>query len=114
MADRQRLVLEGEVTSKATPSALAWVQRLPSSGAFGAAVAALVTLIVFSIVAPNFLSPTAIVAILAIAAEIGIVALGVTLLMTAGEFDLSVGSVLGLSALTVPLLMNAGLPALVA
>ncbi len=37
-------------------------------------------------------------------------ALGVTLLMIGGEFDLSVGSVLGLSALLVPLLVLRGLP----
>ncbi len=49
---------------------------------------------------------------MAIAAEAGIVAFGVTLLMIAGEFDLSVGSVLGLSALSVPLMMSVGVPAL--
>lgn len=114
-ANRLRRVFEGELTTKAAPSAAGeWLRGIPSSGAFGAALAALVTAVVFTIVAPNFLSPTAIAAMLAIAAEIGIVALGVTLLMTAGEFDVSVGSVLGLSALSVPLLMTAGVPALLA
>jgi len=46
-----------------------------------------------------------------VAAELGIVAMGITLLMIAGEFDLSVGSVLGASAVAVPYLVaNAGVP----
>lgn len=102
------------MTSRTRADAGAWLRRAPSTGAFGAAVAALVTVVVFTVAAPNFLSPTAVIAMLAIAAEIGIVALGVTLLMTAGEFDLSVGSVLGLSALSVPLLMSVGVPAVIA
>lgn len=90
------------------------IRGLAERSAFGAAMAGLVTFAAFVIIAPNFLSANAITSILAIAAELGIVAVGVTLLMIGGEFDLSVGSVLGLSALSVPLLMSFGLPAILA
>jgi simple sugar transport system permease protein len=50
-----------------------------------------------------------------LAADIGIVAVGVTLLMIGGHFDLSVGSVLGLSSfIGVYLVTDLGLPAPVA
>lgn len=75
----------------------------------GAAIACIVTFLVFAIWAPNFVSVIAMQAALTIAAELGIVAIGVTLLMIGGEFDLSVGSVLGLAALTVPLLVQHGI-----
>ena len=87
-------------------------RRIPESSSFGAAIAAVVALVVFTVIAPNFLSGASVAAILAIAAEVGIIAFGVTLLMIAGEFDLSVGSVLGLSALSVPLMMSIGIPAI--
>ncbi len=44
-----------------------------------------------------------------LSAELGIVAIGVTVLMIAGEFDLSVGSVFGPVSGVAVLLMNAGL-----
>jgi simple sugar transport system permease protein len=90
------------------------LRSLVERSAFGAAMAGLVTFVAFVIIAPNFLSANSVTSILAIAAELGIVAVGVTLLMIGGEFDLSVGSVLGLSALSVPLLMSFGLPAILA
>jgi simple sugar transport system permease protein len=86
--------------------------ELTQASAFGAAIAAVIAVVVFTIIAPNFLSTQSLSAILAIAAEAGIVAFGVTLLMIAGEFDLSVGSVLGLCALSVPLMMSVGVPAI--
>lgn len=90
------------------------LQQLTQASAFGAAIAGLITFVVFMIIAPNFLTAPSLSAVLAIAAEAGIVAFGVTLLMIAGEFDLSIGSVLGLSALSVPLMMSAGIPAVLA
>ena len=89
-----------------------YLRQLSQASAFGAAIAAVIAVVVFAIIAPNFLSARSLSAILAIAAEAGIVAFGVTLLMVAGEFDLSVGSVLGLCALSVPLMMSVGVPAL--
>jgi simple sugar transport system permease protein len=63
---------------------------------------------VFAFIAPSrddFLGRGNLVGIGSIAAELGIVAMAVTLLMIAGHFDLSVGSVLGLSSLLVPYLI---------
>jgi simple sugar transport system permease protein len=77
----------------------------PETGAlFGAAV----MFFVFAFIAPSrddFLGRGNLVGIGSIAAELGIVAMAVTLLMIAGHFDLSVGSVLGLSSLLVPYLI---------
>ncbi len=55
---------------------------------------------------PAFLSPTNLSNMFAFIPEFGIVALGMTLLLTAGVFDLSVGSVFGFSALIMYMLVN--------
>jgi simple sugar transport system permease protein len=71
--------------------------------------------VVFSIIAsPNFLTPRSMASTFTLAAELGIVAMGVTMLMIGGEFDLSVGSVLGVSSVTVPWLAERGVPVAVA
>ena len=58
----------------------------------------------FTIGDPRFLSPLNVSNILAFLPELGIIALGMTLLMTAGEFDLSVGAVFSLGPVTVMML----------
>ncbi|HEV8685877.1 MAG TPA: ABC transporter permease [Gaiellaceae bacterium] len=77
----------------------------PETGAlFGAAV----MFVIFAFIAPSsdtFTSRIALSGLLSITAELGIVAMAVTLLMIAGHFDLSVGSVLGFSSFIVPYLM---------
>ncbi len=65
-------------------------------------MATLCVFLVFTIWAPYFLTTQSIASTLTLTAELGIVAMGVTLLMIAGEFDLSVGSVLGISSVLVP------------
>ncbi|MBV8568555.1 MAG: ABC transporter permease, partial [Methylobacteriaceae bacterium] len=81
------------------------------------AVAAVVILfIVFTILSPS-LFPTKLtyISIMAVAAELGIVSIGVTLLMIGGHFDLSVGAVLGLTSyVAVVLMRDLGLPPIVA
>jgi simple sugar transport system permease protein len=77
----------------------------PETGALFGAVAMFV---IFAFIAPSrdlFLERSNLTGIASIAAELGIVAMAVTLLMVAGHFDLSVGSILGLSSLLVPYLM---------
>ncbi len=64
--------------------------------------------IVFYMLEKEFLSTENIEVILAIAPELGIVVLGVTMLMIAGEFDLSVGSVFGLSPIVYDKLLEMG------
>jgi simple sugar transport system permease protein len=60
----------------------------------------------FSLANPTFLSPLNISNMLAFLPELGIMALGMTLLLTAGEFDLSVGAVFALGPVLVMLLVQ--------
>jgi simple sugar transport system permease protein len=55
---------------------------------------------------PLFLTTETFVSIGSVAAELGIVAVGMTLLMIGGHFDLSVGAVLGLTSFAVVSLIN--------
>ena len=57
----------------------------------------------FSLANPDFLSPLNISNMMAFLPELGIMALGMTLLLTAGEFDLSVGAVFALAPVIVML-----------
>jgi simple sugar transport system permease protein len=71
-------------------------------------VAALAILfIVFSVLSPD-LFPTiqTYISVMAVAAELGIVSIGVTLLMIGGHFDLSVGAILGLTSYFAVVLMR--------
>lgn len=56
-----------------------------------------------------FLSPANLRGILSLFPELAIMALGFGLLMTAGEFDLSIGSVFGLTPMVVCILVDTGL-----
>ena len=79
--------------------------RRPESGVV---MAALTIFIFFALFAPFFLTINVMSNILLLSAELGMVAVGVTMLMVSGEFDLSVGSVLGLGAGLVVVMLNAG------
>lgn len=57
-----------------------------------------------------FLSAENIRGVLGILPEMGLVAIGVTILMICGEFDLSVGSVFALTPMTIAILLNAEIP----
>ena len=70
-----------------------------------------VVVVIFFIIAPDFLSKENITVILETAPELGIVAAGITVLMICGEFDLSVGSVFGLAPIFTASVMNWGVPA---
>ncbi|WP_164769100.1 ABC transporter permease, partial [Mesorhizobium sp. M7A.F.Ca.US.005.03.2.1] len=75
---------------------------------FSSLVILIVLLAVFAIADANFLSPLNISNMMAFLPELGIIALGMTLLLTAGEFDLSVGAVFGLAPVVVMLLVQNG------
>jgi simple sugar transport system permease protein len=81
------------------------------------ALAAVVVLfIVFTTLSPD-LFPTKLtyISLMSVAAELGIVSIGVTLLMIGGHFDLSVGAVLGLTSyVAVVLMRDYGMPPIVA
>jgi simple sugar transport system permease protein len=75
-------------------------------------VASLVILVVvlagFSLANPAFYSPRNLTNMLAFMPELGIIALGMCLLLTAGEFDLSVGAVFGFVPCAVMILVQQG------
>jgi len=87
----------------------AWPKAL-TSPEFSSFVILCVVLAGFSIANDRFLSPLNVSNMMAFLPELGIIALGMTLLLTAGEFDLSVGAVFALGPVIVMLLVqNAGL-----
>jgi simple sugar transport system permease protein len=75
-------------------------RRLSETPTSGAAVGFLAVFLFFAFSAPStFLSHGSFSSILSSQAVPGIAAIGITLLMISGEFDLSVGSILGVSSL---------------
>lgn len=80
-------------------------------GEVGVIAALIVLVALFYFLQPAFLSDRNIRAILQVVSFVGIIAIGQTMLLVTGEFDLSVGSVAGLSAVVAAKLMTAvGLP----
>lgn len=79
---------------------------------FGPLVLLIVELVVFTALEPRFLSTGNISNLLAFTPELGMIALGMTMLMTSGEFDLSVGSVFGFSAVIMWTIYNAEISSL--
>lgn len=88
------------------------VRKLIARPEFGPFVLLILEIIVFQTLNHNFLSPQNISNTLAFTVELGLIALAMTLLMTSGEFDLSVGSVFGFSAVLMWTLFNAGVTSL--
>ena len=74
---------------------------------FGPLILLVLMLIVFTSINPAFLSLTNISNALTFTVELGLIALAMTLLMTAGEFDLSVGSLFGFTPVVMWALFNA-------
>ncbi len=84
------------------------VQRVVARPEFGPLVLLIVEIVVFWGINPDFLSPQNISNTLAFTVELGLIALAMTLLMTSGEFDLSVGSVFGFAPVLMWTLFNSG------
>ena len=76
-------------------------------GEVGVIAALLLLVAFFYFVQPAFLSERNLRAILNVTSFVGIIAIGQTMLLVTGEFDLSVGSVAGLSAVVAAKLMTA-------
>jgi simple sugar transport system permease protein len=88
------------------------LQRLLVRPEFGPFVLLAVELAAFWAINHDFLSPQNISNTLAFTVELGLIALAMTLLMTSGEFDLSVGSVFGFSPVLMWTLFNGGFTSL--
>jgi simple sugar transport system permease protein len=82
------------------------LQKLVSKPEFGPLVLLLLEIAVFTAWSSAFLSPGNISNLLAFTPELGMITLGMTLLMTAGEFDLSVGSVFGFAPIIMWTIYN--------
>jgi len=76
-------------------------------GEVGVIAALLLMVAFFSALEPAFLSARNIRAILNVVSFVGIIAIGQTILLVSGEFDLSVGSVAGVSAVIAAKMMTA-------
>ncbi|MGA8585307.1 MAG: ABC transporter permease [Roseiarcus sp.] len=79
-----------------------------SAPEFGPFVLLVLELAIFYAINPEFLSVLNIGNTLTFTVELGLIALAMTLLMTAGEFDLSVGSLFGFAPVVMWTLYNAG------
>jgi simple sugar transport system permease protein len=99
MSDRTTALAPG-----ATSSGL--VRAFIAKPEFGPLVLLVLMLIVFTSINPTFLSLTNIGNALTFTVELGLIALAMTLLMTSGEFDLSVGSVFGFAPVVMWTLFN--------
>src|ERR1700730_18419565 len=84
-----------------------FLQRFISRPEFGPLVLLIVEIVGFAALAPAFLSEGNISNLLAFTPELGMITLGMTLLMTSGEFHLSVGSVFGFAPVIMWTLYNA-------
>jgi simple sugar transport system permease protein len=84
------------------------MRRLIARPEFGPFVLLVVELVVFTAINPDFLSAQNISNTLAFTVELGLIAMAMTLLMTSGEFDLSVGSLFGFSPVLMWTLFNSG------
>lgn len=95
---------------------LAMLRHHPDRGLLLSSVAMLVVLVVvFSIVARSFFSTTVIINVANQMAIYIIAGVGMTIVMTLGGIDISIGSVIGLTATCMGILMSdMGVPALVA
>ncbi|MDL2409131.1 ABC transporter permease [Rhizobium calliandrae] len=85
------------------------LQRFVSKPEFGPFVLLVLELVIFWSFNSDFLSLQNISNTLSFTVELGLIALAMTLLMTAGEFDLSVGSVFGFSAVLMWTVYNGNL-----
>ncbi|MDW4499950.1 ABC transporter permease [Sulfitobacter sp. D35] len=94
--------------SASPPKSPGLVRLLIAMPEFGPLVLLVVMLVVFTSINPAFVSLTNISNALTFTVELGLIALAMTLLMTSGEFDLSVGSVFGFTPVVMWTLFNAG------
>jgi simple sugar transport system permease protein len=84
-------------------------QRLIARAEFGPFVLLALEIIIFSVLSRGaFLAPENITNLFAFTPELGIIAIAMTMLMTAGEFDLSVGSVFGFAPVIMWTISNKG------
>lgn len=82
------------------------VTRILSVRELGVFVAALLIALVFSVIAPAFSTTYNLMNLLRQTAELGIVAMAMTILIISGEFDLSVGAIYAVTGVVTGLLVK--------
>ncbi|AKI97417.1 ABC transporter permease [Kosmotoga pacifica] len=88
--------------------------RLLNFKEVGGVISLVAIFAIFGVMNPQFLSLGNLVTISTVAAELGIVTMGINLVMISGEFDLSVGSIFALTPIIFALLAKNGIPAILA
>ena len=103
MASRPPLLIGGRPLKrdKATLSDLLRIKE------FDAIVGVTIFLVLFSLLSNKFLTTENVFNTLTMAAELGIISIGVAMLIISGEFDLSVGSVFAVAPMTFATMVNA-------
>ncbi len=104
-APRAEAAAEAVVAESSAPNRVRQVLAISEAGVIASLLA---LVLVFYLLQPAFLSSTNVRSMLSAISFVGIIAVGQTLLLVAGEFDLSVGSVAGLSAIVSAWLMTKG------
>jgi simple sugar transport system permease protein len=100
---------QSTVLQEAAPMKSPALQRMVRAPEFSSLAILALILVLFVIGNDKFLSPLNVSNLLAFRPELGIIALAMTLLLTAGEFDLAVGAVFAFGPVVVMLLaQNAG------
>ena len=90
-----------------------WIRiELAKSPSAGAIIGFLAIFLAFTMATDLFLTPTSVGSVLTNVSSKGVIAIGVTILMISGEFDLSVGSILGVVAMFFMQFMTEGAPIL--
>ncbi len=88
---------------------LKWKNRNRSFREFGVLMVLIGIMAVLSIAAPSFLKTQNLINIIRQMTEIGIMAIGMTMVIICAEIDLSIGSIYGASAMIAALLIKDGL-----
>jgi ribose/xylose/arabinose/galactoside ABC-type transport system permease subunit len=99
-----------DISRRAAPADQAIRNTLARSPGAGAIIGFFALFVIFSVATDLFLRPGSLAGALTTNITRGIIAIGVTMLMIAGEFDLSVGSMFGVSGLTFLGLVTGQLP----
>ncbi|WP_419760407.1 ABC transporter permease [Acidisoma sp.] len=105
-AGKAARIAEGEGKPVASPRAGRWFRAVILRPETGGAISALAVFLFFAILAGSsgFLTTLGTADWLDTASELGIIAIPVGMLMTAGEFDLSVGSVVGAGSMVLAII----------
>jgi ribose/xylose/arabinose/galactoside ABC-type transport system permease subunit len=103
-----QMVIPSDTTRQSSGAVRTWLSRTPEASA---SIGFMLVFLFFTTTSPLFLQLETMSSILVSQATAGIAAIGITMLMISGEFDLSVGSTLAVSALIFLQLVSVNVPA---